>query len=52
MDLVNQYPHAIAITGAAIIIVENILPHLPIKANSTVQVIINIIKVLLGKAGK
>lgn len=38
-----------AIVGAVIVVVENVLPHLPIKANSTVQLIINVAKAILGK---
>jgi hypothetical protein len=41
--------NTILIIGAVVIIVENILPHLPIKANSTLQVILNIVKSLLPK---
>jgi len=52
MDLVNQYPQQFAIAGAVLLIIENILPHLPIKANSTVQIIINVAKAILGKKGK
>jgi hypothetical protein len=37
------------IAGAVIIIVENVLPHLPIKSNSTVQLILNIVKSLVSK---
>ena len=37
------------LTGLLIIVLENILPHLPVKANSTVQVIINVAKAILGK---
>lgn len=49
MELINQYPQQIAIASAVLVIVENILPHLPIKANSTVQLIINLAKAILGK---
>ncbi len=52
MNIIEQYPHSVAIAGAVIIIVENVLPHLPIKANSTVQVIINLAKMILGKKGQ
>jgi hypothetical protein len=52
MDIVTQYPQAFAIATGAIIIVENVLPHLPIKANSTAQIVINIIKAILGKKAK
>jgi len=52
MDLVTQYPNQIAIAGAVLLIVENVLPHLPIKANSTVQLIINVARAILGKKGK
>lgn len=37
------------IIGAVVIIVENVLPHLPIKANSTVQLVLNIVKSLVSK---
>lgn len=49
MDLVKDYPTTVAIGGAVIIIIENVLPHLPIKANSTLQLIINLAKAVLGK---
>jgi hypothetical protein len=52
MDLITQYPNQIAIATAVLLIVENVLPHLPIKANSTVQLIINVAKAILGKKGK
>lgn len=41
--------HTIAIAGAVIIILEQILPILPIKASSTVQLIINMAKAIFGK---
>lgn len=37
------------IAGAIVIIIENVLPHLPIKANSTAQMILNIVKSLVSK---
>jgi uncharacterized protein YjeT (DUF2065 family) len=49
MDLVNQYPNQVAIAAGVLLIVENILPYLPIKANSTVQLIINVAKAILRK---
>ena len=52
MELVKQYPNAFAIASILLIAIENILPHLPIKANSTAQVIINIAKAILGKKDK
>ena len=39
----------IEIGGALIIILENILPFLPTKANSSVQLIINLAKAIFGK---
>lgn len=39
----------ILIAGAVVIIIENVLPHLPIKANSTVQLVFNILKALIPK---
>ena len=52
MDLVTQHSQVVAIAAAVLVIVENILPHLPIKANSTLQIIINVAKALLRKKDK
>lgn len=49
MEILNQHPHALAIGGAAVIILENALPYLPGKANSSVQLIINVAKAIFGK---
>lgn len=49
MELMNQHPQVIAIASAVMIIVENVLPHLPIKANSTLQLIITMAKAILRK---
>lgn len=48
MDLLKEYPSTFAIGAAVLIILENVLPHLPVKANSTVQ-IINVAKAIFGK---
>ena len=52
MDLVKDYPNQIAIASAVLLVVEQVLPHLPIKANSTVQLILGIARFLLGKKSK
>lgn len=49
MDLLKEYPSTFAIGAAVLIILENVLPHLPVKANSTVQIIINVAKAIFGK---
>jgi hypothetical protein len=38
--------------AVAILVLEQALPHLPVKANSTLQVLINIGKLFLRKTGK
>lgn len=40
-----------ALVGVAVFILENILPHLPVKANSTVQLVLGVAKLLLPKTG-
>ena len=50
MDYVKTHP--LEILGLAVLVVEQVLPHLPIKANSTVQVIINVAKAIIGKKDK
>lgn len=39
------------ILGAVVLLVEQILPHLPMKANSTVQLVLDIATALLPKKG-
>ena len=52
MEIVKQYPTAFAIASILLLATEQILPHLPIKADSTAQVIINVAKAILGKRDK
>jgi len=42
----NQF---LAIGAAVLLVVEQILPHLPCRANSTVQLIVNIAKSIFNK---
>ncbi len=41
----------VTLAGAAVIVLENILPHTPMKANSTVQLVLGLVKMLLPKTG-
>ena len=49
MNYLQQHQNVVEIAGAIIICIEQILPHLPIKADSTVQLIINIAKTIFAK---
>lgn len=53
MDLTTeQYRLTAEILGVVLIIAENILPHLPTKANSVTQLVINILKTVLARKAK
>lgn len=38
------------VVGGLVIVLEQVLPHLPVKANSTVQLVLDVAKSLLPKA--
>jgi len=43
---------ALEIAAIVVLAVEQILPHLPIKANSTLQALVNFAKAILVRKGK
>lgn len=48
-DLIANNPNVFAIAAIVVYAVENILPYTPIKANSTVQLAIDVLKTLFKK---
>jgi hypothetical protein len=52
LDLISNHPDIFAIVGVVLYAVENILPHTPLKANSTVQLAIDFVKYFLPKKAK
>jgi len=52
MDFIKHHQQVIDIVGAGVLLLEQILPHLPIKADSTVQLIINIGKWVVSLGNK
>lgn len=48
IEAISQNPDIFAIVGIVIYAVENILPHTPLKSNSTIQLGVNIVKTIFG----
>lgn len=49
IDLIANHPNAFAIVGIVVYAAENIIAYSPLKSNSTIQLAINIFKMILTK---